>query len=95
LELEQWPIGGSTKRMEKSSSAFEKADSQWEQIFKCRLENWQRTLINIIYPSMSHLNRVESGKDYSSSEAPLQSSKTSRGSHLDKELSIFVKIFEF
>jgi hypothetical protein len=47
-----------TKRMEKSSSAFEKADSQWEQIFKCRLENWHRTLINIIYPSMFQYQRL-------------------------------------
>ncbi len=33
--------------------------------------------------------------DESSPEAHLQSSKTSRGSYLDPELSIFVKIFEF
>jgi hypothetical protein len=36
---------------------------------------WQRPPINIISPSMFHLNRVESGKDDSSSEAHLQSSK--------------------
>jgi hypothetical protein len=32
------------------SSVFEKADSLWEQIFKCCLESWQRTPINIISP---------------------------------------------
>jgi hypothetical protein len=59
------------------SSAFEKADSQWEQIFKCRLESLQRTPI---------------GKKYDFSQYVKKSSK---GSTLDKELSIFVKIFEF
>jgi len=34
LELEQWTTGGSTKRMGNLSSAFEKADSQWEQIIQ-------------------------------------------------------------
>jgi hypothetical protein len=43
-------------------SAFENADSQWEQIFKCRLESW-RTQINIISPSMFHLNLVINGID--------------------------------
>jgi hypothetical protein len=42
---------------------------------------------------MFHLNRMESSKDNSSSEAQIKGSKTSRGSYLDKELSIFVKIF--
>jgi hypothetical protein len=46
-------------------------------------------------PSMCRLNSVESGKDDISSEAHLQSSKTSRDSYLDKELPIFVKIIEF
>jgi hypothetical protein len=32
--LEQWTTGGSTKRMGNLSSAFEKADRHWEQIFK-------------------------------------------------------------
>jgi hypothetical protein len=36
--LEQWTTGGSTKRMGNLSSAFEKADSQWKQIFKFLLE---------------------------------------------------------
>jgi hypothetical protein len=48
LELKQWTIGGFTKRMGNLNSAFKKADSQWEQIFICRLESWQRTPINII-----------------------------------------------
>ncbi len=30
--------GSFTTRMGNLSSAFEKADSQWKQIFKCRLE---------------------------------------------------------
>jgi hypothetical protein len=47
--------------------------NKYSQIFKCRVESWQRTQINIISPSMLHLNRVESGKDDSSSEAHLQS----------------------
>jgi hypothetical protein len=49
----------------------------------------------IISPSMFLLNRVESDKDDSSLEAHIQSSQTSRGSYFDKELFIFVKIFEF
>jgi hypothetical protein len=49
------------------SSAFEKADSPWEQTFKCRLESWQKTPINKIFPSVFHLNRLESGKDDGSS----------------------------
>jgi hypothetical protein len=51
---------------------------------------WRANSKNIIPPSMFHLNRVESGKDDRSSEAHLQSSKNSRGSYLDQELSIFV-----
>ncbi len=47
-----------------------------------------------ITPMSFHLNRLGSGKDDSSSEAQLQSSKTSRGSYLHPELYIFVKIFE-
>ncbi len=54
---------------------------------------WQRTQIYRISPMFS---RLESGKDDSSSEAHLQSyKKTSRGSYLDPELYIFVKLFEF
>ncbi len=82
LEL-QWSTGGSVKRMGNLSSAFEKANSQWEQTFKCRLESWQRTPINIIFPSMFHINRALSGKDDSSSVANLKNSKTSKGSCLD------------
>jgi hypothetical protein len=69
------------------SSAFEKANSQREQIFEYCLESWQQKNFSIF-----HLILVESGKDDSSLEAHLQSSKTSRGSYLDKELFIFVKI---
>ncbi len=54
-----------------------------KNILKYHLESWQRTPINVISPSMFHLNLVESGKDDSSSEVHLQSSKTSGGSHLD------------
>jgi|688.fasta_scaffold136691_3 hypothetical protein len=40
-----------------------------------------------------HLNHLESGKDDSSAEAHLQSSKTSIGFYFDPELYIYVKIF--
>jgi hypothetical protein len=56
---------------------------------------WQRTPIHRISPMCLYLNRLESGNDDSSSEAHLQSSKTSRGSYLDPKLYTFVKIFEF
>jgi hypothetical protein len=35
--------GGTTKRMVNLISAVGKADNQYEQIFKCRLESWQKT----------------------------------------------------
>jgi hypothetical protein len=54
-------------RMGTLSSALEKADSQWEQIFKCRL-SWQGTPIKIISLSMFHLNRVVNAMDEMSSE---------------------------
>jgi len=41
-------------------------------------------------PICFHLNRLESSKGDSSSEAQLQSSKTSRGSYFDPELYIFL-----
>ncbi len=41
------------------------------------------------YNLSPNLNRFESDKDDSSSEAHLQSSKTSRGSYLDPELYMF------
>ncbi len=44
---------------------------------------------------MFYLIRLESGKDDSSSEAQLQSSKISRGSYLDPDLHILVNIFKF
>ncbi len=62
LALEHWTTGGSTKRMGNLSSAFEKAFSQREQIFKCRLVSWQRTPVNIIYPNIFHLNHIEIAK---------------------------------
>jgi hypothetical protein len=36
-------------RMGNFSSAFKKADSQWEQILKCRLEILQKTGTSITY----------------------------------------------
>ncbi len=51
-------IGGSLKRIGNLSSAFKKADSQREQSFKCHLESWQGTPINIISPSVFHLYSV-------------------------------------
>jgi hypothetical protein len=55
---------------------------------------WQRTPIHRISPICFHLNLTENSKDDSSSEAHLKSSKTSRGSYLNLELYILVKIFE-
>jgi hypothetical protein len=61
LELEQWTTGGSKKkRIGSLSSAFEKAGSQLEQIFKYRQESCQRTPKNIFSISLFHLNRMES-----------------------------------
>ncbi len=51
---------------------------------------WQQSPIHRISLICVHLYCLESGK-----EAHLQSSKTNRGSYLDPELNIFVKIFEF
>jgi hypothetical protein len=68
------------------SSAFEKADSQWEQTFKCRLESLQRTPINIISSSMFYLNRVGNGNDDISSEEDFENSETVRGSYLDLQV---------
>ncbi len=53
--MEQWTTGGSTKRTGNLSSAFEKADSQCELTFKCRLESWELTPKNIISPRMFYL----------------------------------------
>jgi hypothetical protein len=50
-------IGGSTNRTGNHRSAFENTDSQLEQIFKCRLESWQQTPINIISPCMTTSNQ--------------------------------------
>ncbi len=52
---------------------------------------WQWTPIH----RMFSLNSLESGKDDSSLEAHIQSSKTSKGFYLDPALYIFVKMFEF
>ncbi len=57
--------------------------------------NLQRTPIQRNSQICFHLNRVESGKDDSLSEAHFQSSKTIRGSFLDSELYIFINIFEY
>ncbi len=51
---------------------------------------WQRTPMKIISTIYFHLNRVESVKE----DHP-QLSETSKGSYLELELSIFVKIFKF
>jgi hypothetical protein len=56
---------------------------------------WQPTPINIISQICFQVNRRKRGKDDSSSEAHLQSSKTSRGSYLEGDFSIFDKIFKF
>jgi hypothetical protein len=74
--MEQWTTGGSTMRTGNLSSAFEKANSQWEQIFKCRLECWERTPLNIISPSKFHLNHVENGNGDISSEEYFKNSKS-------------------
>jgi hypothetical protein len=39
LELKQWSTGSFTEKMGNLSSSSEEANSQWEQIFKCRLES--------------------------------------------------------
>jgi hypothetical protein len=46
-----------------------------------------------LFSLVNTFNHLESGKNESSSETQLQSSKTSRGSYLDPELYIFVKYF--
>ncbi len=51
--------------------------------------------INVSPPICFHLNRVGNGKDDISSKEHFRNSKISRRSHLHKELSIFVHIFEF
>jgi hypothetical protein len=81
-------IGRFTKSMGNLSSTFENDDSQWEQIFKCRLESRQRTPINIISSSMFHLNHL--GNDDISSEEDFENSKIIRGSYLDLLVVIFV-----
>jgi hypothetical protein len=50
-------------------TVFKNADSQWEQILKCHLESWQGTPINIISPSMFHLNDdISSKQDFENSK---------------------------
>jgi hypothetical protein len=92
--LEQWTIGGSTKKMGNLRSTFDKPTANEKKnsstAWKVRSK---KTSINMISPSMFHLNRVESGKDDSSLEAHLQSLKTRRGSYFrQRKLSISVKI---
>jgi len=67
--VDHWRL---TKRTGNLSSALEKADSQREQIFKCRLVSWQGTPINIISLSMFHLNSVVNAMDEMSSEEHLK-----------------------
>jgi len=55
----------------------------------------KKSPISIISLICFQLNLLEIGITDSSSEAHLKSSKTSRDSYLELELSIFVKIFEF
>jgi hypothetical protein len=64
--------------------------NQWET----RRAVKQRTPTYRISPICFHLNRLESGKDNTSSEAYLQSLITKKGFNLHLELSIFVKIFK-
>jgi hypothetical protein len=78
-------IGAGTKDQKES---IVKQMNQWGKK-EGRKVIWQRILIHRIYPICFHLNRLESSKDDSSSEAQLQSSKTSRGSYFDPEFYIF------
>jgi hypothetical protein len=55
---------------------------------------WERTPLHRISPICFHRIRLKKDKD-NSSEAHLQISKTSRGSYIEPELYIFVKIFKF
>jgi hypothetical protein len=80
--------GGSSTRMGNLSSAFEKADSQWEQMFKCRLERWQQTPKNNISPSMFHLNDMGNGNGDISSDEHYKNMETKRGSQLLLEMFI-------
>ena len=54
----------------------------------------KKSLTSFISPKCFLLNRWENGDDDRASEKHLRNSKTSRGSYLDLELCIFVKIFE-
>ncbi len=60
--------------------------SHWEQIFKCRLECWQQTKINIISPSVFHIDRVGNGNDDISAEEHFKNLKTKRSSYFLLEL---------
>jgi hypothetical protein len=42
--------GDFTTRIGNLSSAFKKAENQWKQKFKCRLEIWQKIQRSIISP---------------------------------------------
>ncbi len=52
---------------------------------------WRTSPINIISPTSAHLYRIENGNYNVSSEEHLKNSKSSRGSYLDLELSIWSK----
>ncbi len=81
--------------MGNNTAALEKADSQWEQILKCRPEIWQTTRTSIISPICIHPNRVEKRKLNYLTRNIVYCLKTAKVLILDKEQSIFVNIFEF
>jgi hypothetical protein len=46
VELEQWTMAASSKRMGNLSAAFEKANSQWEQLLDSQHSRIETTLNN-------------------------------------------------
>jgi hypothetical protein len=76
--VDHWRL---TKRTGNLSSALEKADSQREQIFKCRLVSWQGTPIDIFSLIMFHLTHVVYTNDDMSSEEHFTNLRASRGSY--------------
>ncbi len=53
------------------------------------------SLIYIIFPKIFHLYHAENGIGDRSVEEHLKNLKTSRGTELDREVSIFAKKFKF
>ncbi len=85
---------GSTRRKGNLSSAFEKRRQPIGkniQVLPRKLEG-NSNKYNFYQYVSPNPHKKEQRR---SSEAHLQSKKTSRGSYLEKEFSIFVKIFEF